>query len=429
MTLAMLFALAVAAAPSRLDALPELRASPAPRLVPRARTPAPPGTMCRFEQHDLADARVPLLWSAQCFAAQAWTFGLDDGAVVVPLLRQQGVQTWLGLDAHTAVEFDRWRPPPAGVSKLAHQRAEELTAGAPPGFVRLGVDPRDGAVLGHSYDRGYLRLKHDPRLGAVQEPLFEGRLPPETQTPRVALVLDADPTVKAPWLVYAPDPWRNAELRVRAPSGAEEVLLRLPPRAQGGSYRVSTVKALRAGAQQRPIVTALVDGAHLLFTPAANGAWATRALQAVSPLPARPSPPGASPAPPCTEAQRLEDTEEHFDPQLFEHRGRAFIAYVVEDTRQVLRFGPVAREGATPADDRVACEWITDASAAERSLVIAEVGAGGQLQEHLRVALQQLGGSSVVALQLAGDRLHVVTGSMSLISWLVVDLARATLRR
>ncbi|MBK7861243.1 MAG: hypothetical protein IPJ65_22060 [Archangiaceae bacterium] len=401
-------AVLLCAAPTSLAGLGPLRAgAPAARVTPSGSEAAPPGKSCTFEKLTFA-APVRLAWSAHCFGATPWGFGLGGDTAVVPTS-----QRWLAFDAKRAAEFDGYGAPPGWVPKDANENARPRP-GAPPSFRVLGTDERDGSVLGHSYERGYLRW----RPGTSGDPLFGPRLPPETNTPRAALVPDADRSVKAPWLVYAPDPWRNGEVRVRDPSGAEETLLHLPPRAEGGTYRVEELQALRVGAEQRPLVTALVDRAHLLFVPLAGGGYSVRALQPAPYLPPS-GPPGS---PPCTEAESEWSTEEHFAPRLFEHHGRAYLAYVSEDTYARLRSTIVPVERETPQRDALTCANVVDARASERSLVIAEVLPSGEVAERQRIAVRQLGYGSTLALELRGDRLDVLTGSMSFVNWLVLEL-------
>jgi hypothetical protein len=70
------------------------------------------------------------------------------------------------------------------------------------------------------------------------------------------------------------------------------------------------------------------------------------------------------------------------------------------------------------------CDWILDASTQQRSLVVAEVTAKGTLDEKLRVAVQQQGYGSTLQLEREGDRLHVLSGSLNFVTWLVLELSK-----
>ncbi len=385
---------------------------------------------CTFEQRSFDDPRVRVQWLARCDQLRSPWLVFEGDVALAGLFAQFWTDTVLAFRPTSATAFSRQKPP-SWVATAALNALEQLKGtNLVPGFVRLAVDPRDGAMLGHSFDRGYLRLGE-----SGPEPLFAGPLPLDLNTPVRALVFDGDAGVKPPWLVYAPDPWRRVELRLRSPSGDDRLLFERPARSTGGSYRVDGVAAVRASSAALPVIVMQADGDTLLFTPrsdAVDAPYEARLLAAPRMGLPQDMPAGETGAPhpkgrACADTSRSEAAEAVFDPNLFEWKGRTFVVYLSELTRTGLHFGAVPRAGKTPAEDRLACEWIVDTRESDVALVVGEVTAAG-VRERMRTSIEILPGrsfhGSTNSLARQGDQLAVTSSSNGLITFTLFDLTK-----
>lgn len=408
-----------------LEALPPLRPGPPAAMVtPRTFQSVAGNKQCHFERLTFDDPRVRAQWRTECVLAQGILLETSERSAVVGLFAQGWLPNpFFAFASVEAAELDKEEDGPSWLSPplLARARQELTPTGQPPGFVKLGVDPRDGATLGTTWERGYLRL---PKRGEPSS-LFAPAWPGDTRGASSRLVFAPAQQQPHPWLFYAVELTRQATLRLRSPDGQEESLLSLPP---GTPAQVEALQAVHLGGTH-PVVSALVNGAWVLFTPQAQGlvgrVFAQRA-PAIRPPPEGESTAPAALGPACSEQTIEQREEEFFDPKLVAFGKRVLAVYLSRSTRSALRFGVVPQGGRTPTEDRIGCEWILDAQDSGVALVLAEVTDSGELEERLRTPVKVRtgytfhGSTNLVALE--RDTLTVVSSSPGFINLTVLDL-------
>lgn len=258
----------------------------------------------------------------------------------------------------------------------------------PPGYYEMLTDPRDGSMLA-MHDGKLVRVV---RAGEPEVPVFPGT--PEMYPQREGLAWPLDRTAKNPWVVFRRTAKRDVfVVRLVDPSGEVRELVNRPDRH--GEVSRPTVTLLRLPDAQLPIVSALAsDGSHLIFVPdpAKPGALRSSVFDQ-PPISAPASPPSSVSTQPtglpprCSESVLEYVGEARKSPALFEHQGRAFIAYGVTTTRSMFRFTLVARGGLTIDDDAFGCEWVEDARSSSHALVIANVTSDGALDKRFELQL------------------------------------------
>lgn len=322
-------------------------------------------------------------------------------------------------DETRAVKVEDGRAPTFGAQPVARVR-EALERGLPPGVTEVAFDAHDRSVLAMREGQ-FVRAKRDPKApgGWAMEPVYPT---PVGWVNRAALAWDRNASAKAPWTVTSTLASTGVRTQLHGPDGSVRALLEVPrTTAEVTTDHLSTV--MLPGASL-PVVSVLFrDGHHTLFVPDATTTSGYRsqtftqvpiALPSVMPADASTTP--TSPPRRCSETVLEHVGEARSQPTVFEHRGRAFVAYGVRTTRARFHFGLVPRGGQTPEHDSFACEWVEDTRDVTPALVVAEVQADGTSTERLRIDLlepvQQLvvdEGADHLAVMLKGQELTVLS--------------------
>jgi hypothetical protein len=423
----------LAAAPSAgLLELPPLREGPTAQVLAPASAQRLDGTRLEVLRREFGDPRVIDQWTAACGAEAAW-LAVDEARRVtaIGLFSQTSIWQVLALSAYGAASFNEasekppeWVPP-ALVDAVRERRARVMGTG---GMQLLAEDPRDGSRFVYGFDFGYARVR-STREGPVRTAAFPPDQPAPLRTPIHAAWFDASRAVEAPWLLAAADPWQEVSLHLRAPDGTERLLLSLPKRESRGDYRVSALETLRLPSRAQPIVSVLVDGAHVVLWPETKerGTGFVARAQAVPVVGRPPPPPGETNqprarGPACSDATQQQRRVGVSSPRLFEWRGRAFAAYLEEETTVSWRFGAVPRPGKTPAEDELTCDWLADAQRSHTALVLAAFTDDGHLREVARADVHAVGGK--LELERSGDVLTVATSSLQAVTATRFDLVK-----
>ncbi len=415
---AWLVALWLAAAPASLEGLPALREGPTAPVSAPSRVVESNQEPCRISRRSFEDPRVRSAWLAKCEGEQALVLATDGTCVLVGLFSQRGNDPVLSFRANEGTVFSEQKIP-AWVNPKTLEVLREQRRRATSGSDELAVDPTDGSIAvwrGESFSR-----VRPNKNGPEVTPLFAKPPPPEARIPMLKAFFSVE---REPWLIYGVDPWHAAELRLRAPSGEEQVLLKLPVRTTGGSLRLENLQVVRVGAQKLPVISALVDRAWVLFTPGPSGYLARASTAPSYFVTVRPPPAGQSRAvgKGCSEAILPVLDEGIFDPQLFEYRDRAMVVFLSGPVRTSLRLGYVPRaEGPT-------CDWIIDACQGSAELVLGQITADGQVRELSRTQMDVSPGASFFGstnvISRTGDTLTVVSSSSGLIDVTSFDLSK-----
>lgn len=355
-------------------------------------------------------------WRSACGLDWVQHHGFAAGTLALGNYAFSPVQVF---DEARAVKLEPKQTPSFG--KEAVERAREaLERGLPPGVTEVTVDAHDRSILAMR-DGQLVRAKRDAKAwgGWAMEPVFAT---PSGWVHRDALTWDKSPSVKPPWAVTSGSTQSDVLVKLLGPDGTVRELLR-EPRGKG-EVTTDHLSTLMLPGASLPLVSALFrDGRHTLLLPDATAPLGYRRQtfdQAPIMLPSKP-PDGAWPKPPSLPRTCSETVLEHVgdaraQATLFEHRGRAFLAYGVRTTRARFHFGLVPRGGETPEQDSFACEWVEDARTVTPGLVVAEVQADGATTERLHLDLlepvQQLlvdEGPDHLVLMLKGNDLTVLS--------------------
>lgn len=423
MSALLLAVLAATPSPALLELPPPHEGPPAAELAPK-RVQRLDGPGFEVLRRELGDPRVVDQWTAACGAEAAW-LAVDEARRVtaVGLFSQTSIWQVLALSGRGVASFNEasekppeWVPP-ALVDAVRERRAQVMGTS---GTQVLAVDPRDGSRIVYGYDFGYARVR-STREGPVRTAAFPPDQPAPVSTPLHAAWFDASRAVEAPWLLAAADPWQEVSLHLRAPDGTERTLLSLQRRESRGDYRVTALETLRVPSRAQPIISLLIDGAHVVLWPETKerGTGFVARAQGVPVVGRPPLPPGETNQPrargrACSDARQEQRRERIFSPKLFEWRGRAFAAYLEEETRLSWRFGVVPRPAKTPAEDETTCDWLVDAQRSHTALVLAAFTGDGHLREVTRAEVHAVGGK--VELARSGDVLTVATSSLQAVT-------------
>lgn len=406
-----LFLVVLAAAPVRLGDLPSLREGErAVELAPRSSERVFGKPRCEVLRRELDDARVKDQWVASCGGEGLWM--AVDGPrelVAVGLFSQTSIWDVVALSRKEVASFNEATGPAPGfvppslVDALRRRRERLMGTG---GKTVVAEDTRDGSRIVFSFEDGFTRVR-----GEARTPAFPGPRP--APSPKYALWFDVDRAVEAPWLLTATNPWQNVELHLRAPDGADQVLLQLPARESRSSYRVGELETLRVAPRAQPVIATVADDALLVLWPQQADA-ASSFVARVGNVPS-----GAWPPPParaCNDARAEHEDVRVFSPRLFEYRGRAYVAFLEERAVTKLRLGAV------PRGDELTCDWIADTRRAHTALVLAELTDDGHARELVRADVHAVQGKLLA--ERTGDVLTTVASSLGYVTVTRFDLAK-----
>jgi hypothetical protein len=359
-----------------------LGAAPLPeaRLVRGAPSAGP----CEMERLSSTSTAVKWAWRSSCGLDWVQAHAASKGSVAVG--NYDFAPVLLFDETRAIAVAPKAKAPFAG--ELVQAVRERLGRKLPPGFFEMLTDSRDGSVLA-MHDGKLVRIVH---AGEPEVPVFPGT--PEMYAQRDGLAWPLDPALKNPWVVFRSTATRGVfVVRLVNPSGEVRELVTRPDTLREVTRPAATL--LRLPEAELPIVSALgADGSHFIFVPDPTKPGALRSSVFDQPpisAPASP-PPDVSTQPTglpprCSETVLEYTGEARTNPALFEHTGRAFIAYGVTTTHSTFRFTLVARGGPTIDDDAFACEWVEDARRSSPKLVIASITPDGALDKRLELQL------------------------------------------